>query len=49
MPSDRNRRDLEEVPEEVHQTTGIEWISDVDEVLKKAMAVTAKPQKNKTK
>ncbi len=34
---ERNRRDLEEIPEEVRKNMSIEWVSDVDEVLKKAL------------
>jgi ATP-dependent Lon protease len=35
---ERNRRDLEELPEEARQVLTIEFVSDVDEVLKKAIA-----------
>ncbi|HEY5775736.1 MAG TPA: endopeptidase La [Xanthomonadales bacterium] len=34
---ERNRRDLEEIPEEVRQTITIEWVNDVDEALSKAL------------
>jgi ATP-dependent Lon protease len=34
---ERNRRDLEEIPEEVRQAITIEWVNDVDEALSKAL------------
>jgi ATP-dependent Lon protease len=34
---ERNRRDLEEIPEEVRQAITIEWVNDVDEALNKAL------------
>jgi ATP-dependent Lon protease len=40
---ERNHRDLEEIPEEARQTMTIEWVSDVDEVLKKALETPLKP------
>jgi len=34
---ERNRRDLEEIPEEVRQAITIEWVNDVDEALSRAL------------
>jgi ATP-dependent Lon protease len=40
---ERNRRDLEEIPEEARRRIAIEWVSDVDEVLKNALETSATP------
>jgi ATP-dependent Lon protease len=40
---ERNRRDLEEIPEEVRRRIAIEWVSDVDEVLKNALETSGAP------
>ena len=40
---ERNRRDLEEIPEEAQRRIAIEWVSDVDEVLKNALGASATP------
>ncbi len=34
---ERNRRDLEDIPEEARQRIAIEWVGEVDEVLEKAL------------
>ena len=34
---ERNKRDLEEIPQETRKALTIQWISDVDELLKKAI------------
>jgi ATP-dependent Lon protease len=35
---ERNRRDLEDIPEEARQRMTIEWVGEVDQVLHKALA-----------
>jgi ATP-dependent Lon protease len=40
---ERNRRDLEEIPEEARQRIAIEWMSEVDEVLESALVPTTGP------
>jgi ATP-dependent Lon protease len=38
---ERNRRDLEEIPEETRKALNIEWINDVDEALNKSLQASA--------